>query len=271
MFGEDVVLESYRYGPGPAGEVPRHAHEEYQIGLSLDFPGEYRYRGARHAVPVGSLSVLHPGEVHSARDPHDRQASVHYLMMYANPELLGGVAAEVSGSTPSTLPFFQRPIMMDRDLAANFLALCTALGEQASRLEKDTRLRSVLMQFVVRHTDTRHSLRLAGKERRSIEVVREFLEDNYAANVSLQELSHLSNLSPFHLTRVFSERVGMPPHAYQTQVRVARARDLLLRGWPITSAAFETGFADQSHLTRHFKRVVGVTPGSYAKNSKNVQ
>ena len=161
--------------------------------------------------------------------------------------------------------------MMDRDLAASFLALRTALGGQASRLEKDTRLRSVLMQFILRHADTRHSLRLAGKERRAVEVVREYLEDNHAANVSLEELSRLSNLSPFHLTRVFSERVGMPPHAYQTQVRVARARDLLLRGWPITSAAFETGFADQSHLTRHFKRVVGVTPGSYAKNSKNVQ
>ena len=63
----------------------------------------------------------------------------------------------------------------------------------------------------------------------------------------------------------------MPPHAFQTQVRVARAKALLLRGWPISQAAAHTGFADQSHLTRHFKRLVGVTPGQYRQGSKNVQ
>ncbi|CAA9481240.1 MAG: Transcriptional regulator, AraC family [uncultured Rubrobacteraceae bacterium] len=63
----------------------------------------------------------------------------------------------------------------------------------------------------------------------------------------------------------------MPPHAYQTQARLDRARSLLLRGWPPARVARETGFADQSHLTRRFKRLVGVTPGRYAEESKNVQ
>ncbi len=66
---EGLLLEKYRYAPGPAEELPKHSHDEYQICLSLDFPGVYGYRGATHAVPVGSLSVVHPGEVHSARDP----------------------------------------------------------------------------------------------------------------------------------------------------------------------------------------------------------
>ncbi|MGH3149025.1 MAG: helix-turn-helix domain-containing protein [Rubrobacter sp.] len=270
-FGEDVVLESYRYAPGPAAELPRHSHGGYQIGLSLNFPGEYRYRGASHAVPVGSLSVIHPGEVHSARDPQDRLTPAEYRMMYAKPELLGDAAAEVSRREKASLPFFPNPTILDRDLAWNFLKLHATLEGSASRLEKDSRLLTVLARFIQRHTDTRPSPRLAGEERRAIQQVREYLEDNHACNVSLEELSRLANLSPFHLTRVFSERVGMPPHAYQNQVRVARARELLLRGWPIAQTAFETGFADQSHLTRHFKRLVGVAPGSYARNSKNVQ
>ena len=58
-----LILEKYRYAPGPADELPKHSHEEYQICLSLDFPGVYHYRGASHAVPVGSLSVIHPGDV----------------------------------------------------------------------------------------------------------------------------------------------------------------------------------------------------------------
>ncbi|MDP9481416.1 MAG: hypothetical protein M3R38_38090, partial [Actinomycetota bacterium] len=55
----EVLLESYRYAPGPAGTLPAHSHEDYQFCLSLDFPGEYSYRGSSYGVPVGSLSVIH--------------------------------------------------------------------------------------------------------------------------------------------------------------------------------------------------------------------
>ena len=63
------------------------------------------------------------------------------------------------------------------------------------------------------------------------------------------------------------EAVGMTPHAYQTQVRVRRAKSLLQAGLPITLAAAEAGFYDQAHLNRHFKRIVGLTPGRYVKDN----
>lgn len=265
-----MLLESYRYAPGPAGELPKHSHEEYQLGLSLNFPGEYRYRGDSHAVPVGSLSVIHPGEIHSARDPQDRRAFAEYRMMYANPKLLQEAAAEVAGRETS-LPFFPNTAVLDKDLARRFLTLYAALEGPASRLEKDSRLLEVLTRFVSRHADAGSSPKPVGKERRAVRLIRDYLEDNLERNVSLEELSYLANLSPFHLTRVFSKEAGLPPHAYQTQARLTRAKELLLEGSPIAKVAFETGFADQSHLTRRFKRLVGVPPGSYARNSKNVQ
>lgn len=270
-FGGDVVLESYGYAPGPAAQIPKHAHEEYQICLSLNFPGEYRYRGESHAVPVGSLSVIHPGEVHSARDPKDRQTRAEYRMMYVSPNLLGRVAAAAGGRETANVPFFPNPVVLDGDLARRFLKLHAALAGPASRLEQDSRLLSVLARFLLRHADARPSPGPPGRERRAVKLVRGYLEDNLDENVSLGELSSLVHLSPFHLSRVFKEEVGIPPHAYQTQARVARAKGLLLGGWPVARVAFETGFADQSHLARHFKRLVGVAPGSYARNSKNVQ
>jgi AraC-like DNA-binding protein len=69
--------------------------------------------------------------------------------------------------------------------------------------------------------------------------------------------------SPFHLVRCFTDVVGMPPHAYLTQVRANRARALLLSGEGLSGVAYRCGFCDQSHLTRTFKRLFGVTPGSY--------
>lgn len=276
-----VILESYRYDPGPASESGKHSHEDYQFCISLDFPGEYRYRGERHPVPVGSLSVIHPGEDHSAKDPHDRETPATYRLMYAGPGLLEGAASEASGREGTGEPFFPDPVILDRDLAKGFLGLHLASEGDASRLEQDAHLLDVLTRFVERHAEGRASPNPTGRERRAVGLVKGYLEDNLAENVSLAELSGLAALSPYHLSRVFKKEVGLPPHAYQTRARITRARDLILRGWPVSRVAQETGFSDQSHLTRHFKKLIGVPPGSYArgsrisasatKNSKNVQ
>jgi AraC-like DNA-binding protein len=101
---------------------------------------------------------------------------------------------------------------------------------------------------------------------------RDYLEAHFSENVSLALLSRVAGLSSFHLNRAFRIAYGLPPHAFQTQLRITRARKLLREGWSPSAAASEAGFADQSHLHRHFKRVVGVTPAVFrAGGRKNVQ
>ncbi len=73
----------------------------------------------------------------------------------------------------------------------------------------------------------------------------------------------MAGLSPFHFLRSFREQVGLPPAAYQTHRRVAAAKRLVRNGCSIADSAAEAGFADQSHLSRHFQRIVGTTPGKY--------
>ena len=266
----NILLESYRYAPGPAGTLPRHSHEDYQFCLSLDFPGEYRYRGSSLGVPVGSLSIIHPGEMHSARDPADRRKTANYRLMYVGTDLLREAASEVAGRATSE-PFFS-PIVLDGELVGRFLRLHASLGEPASELERGSRLMSVLTQLVLRHAGTGPRYDPPARAPGAVELVREYLHDNYAQNVSLEELARQANLSPYHLNRIFSREVGLPPHRYQIAVRVGRARELLARGTPIARVAAETGFADQSHLTRTFKRLVQVPPGRYRpQNSKDVQ
>jgi AraC-like DNA-binding protein len=267
----DILLESYRYAPGPAGTLPRHSHEDYQFCLSLDFPGEYRCRGSSYDVPVGSLSIIHPGEMHSARDPEDRRKTANYRLMYVRPDLLRDAASEVAGRATGE-PFFPSPIILEGDLARHFLSLHASLGEPASELERGSRLMSVFTQLVQRHADTRPSSRLPARAPGAVDLVREYLHDTYAEHVSLEELARRANLSPYHLNRIFSHEVGLPPHRYQIAVRVGHARELLARGTPITRVATETGFADHSHLTRTFKRLVQVPPSRYLpQNSKDVQ
>jgi AraC-like DNA-binding protein len=195
--------------------------------------------------------------------------------MYVRPGMLAKAASEVAGRDLGP-PFFREPILLDGDLTTDFLRLHLTLEGDAPALEKDSRLLDVLTRLVQRRAEGRPSAEKTGRERRAVGLAREYLEDNRTKKVSLEELASLVHLSPYHLTRVFKEEVGLPPHAYQTQARLRRAKDLLLRGWPVSRVAHETGFFDQSHFARHFKRLVGVPPGEYAagdppvENSKNV-
>ena len=118
-----------------------------------------------------------------------------------------------------------------------------------------------------RHAGTPQEPRSPGQQRGAVRLGREYLEAHPQENVTLETLAQAAGLSAFHLCRVFRSAVGMTPHAYQTHVRVRRARALLGAGLPITQVAAEVGFYDQAHLTRHFKHIVGMTPGRYVHDT----
>lgn len=142
----------------------------------------------------------------------------------------------------------------------------------ASQLEQDERLQLFLTTLVQTYSDSRLGVQPVGQEREAVQRVRDYLHDNYAVNTSLKQLAQIANLSPYYLSRVFKAEVGVSLPHYQTQVRVNRAKALLIQGMPIKQVVSKTGFVDQSHLTRHFKRFVHITPGSYGlKDRKNLQ
>ena len=266
---QSLLLEYYRYAPGPAEALPKHSHDDYQFCLSCDFPGEYYYRGRFYAVPIGSLTVIHPDEMHSVRDPDDRPTPTTFRMMYASADLLQQTATQIGAASSlhsrreTGLPFFANPVILDASLAALALKFHTATEGSASQLEQESLLLLLLSKFILGYADARPTLRSIGREREAVRRVREYLQDHYRENVPLDRLSQIANLSPYHLNRVFCAEVGIPPHQYQAQVRVSRAKRLLIQGMPVAQVAAETGFADQSHFARHFKRFMQVTPRQY--------
>ena len=259
---QNILLEFYRYAPCPPEWVPKHCHDEYQLCLSLDYPGEYYYRGTYYAVPTGSLSVIHPGEMHTGRDVDDRQTPATFRMMYVNPAVVTTIAADLSGRE-TNLPFFRHPILLDSSLASLFLNFHQASEGVLSRLEQDALFLSSLTQLILRHGDTTISLQSIGREREAVRRVREYLQDHYYDDITLNRLAEIAELSPYYLSRVFRSEIGVSLPHYQTQVRINRAKVLLARGMSVKQVAAETGFVDQSHLTRNFKRFVQITPGKY--------
>ena len=259
---DGILVEKYAYTSGTVEPLPKHTHAEYQFGLSFDCQGEYRYRGARHTIPKGSLSIIHSGEVHAPSDRTFLPEAAHFFMVHLAPKWLHTVMAEL-GEKPTSNPFFPTVAITDPTLNRLFLALRTILDKQVSQLEQDVALWDFLTHLIANYADNRASIPPTKPVHTAISRARDYLHAHYADDISLQELAAIADLSRFHLCRVFGKAIGVSPSAYQTQLRIAQARKLLAQGLPIATVAATTGFYDQSHFGWHFKRQVGTTPGNY--------
>jgi AraC-like DNA-binding protein len=219
------------------------------------------YRGATHLLQSGSLLLCHPGEI-LASDPIAGAGFTIRVSLCSPASLIQTVADDVAGRRTTT-PFFRDFIKPDPYLAGLLLRNHRTLETPASRLERSSRLHRLVAEIIVRRGSPAPAWRKLRAEPLAVRRAREYLHDNCAENVSLDELASMVKLIPFHLNRVFRMEVGLPPHAYQTQLRVMCSKALLARGMAIGRVAVEVGFFDQSHLTNHFKRHFGYTPRAY--------
>lgn len=245
-----------------------HTHEGYVIGVIEQGAERFAYRRRQHIASAGSIVFINPGEVHTGSAAAEHGWT--YRVLYPSIELLQRAASDLTGRQRD-IPFFTEAVVHDPEMAAEIALTHQAMEEQVSVLERESRLLWTLSRLILRHTSERlHPCPLV-KEHRGIQRARSYLEENYAENISLEELAALANLSPFHLLRSFRKQTSLPPHAYQIQVRVLRARQMLRLGLPCVDTALAVGFADQSHFTRHFKRIVGVPPGLYSRVCQKAQ
>ncbi|MBU1611475.1 MAG: AraC family transcriptional regulator, partial [Proteobacteria bacterium] len=241
----------------------RHFHEGFCLGVIEDGALGFRYCGENLLAPTGSVNLAVPGEVH---DGHGADESGWaYRMFYMDAKSLTSAMSELFPQVPSFL-HFKPGVLHDPHLARLVQGLHQDLeAGHLSTLEAQTRFLGLLTTWIGRHADDRPVLPGLRPEPRAIALAREIIEDRYAEDLSLQALAQETAKSPFHLARIFAAQHGMPPHAYQTQVRVNRAAAQLSSPASLADIAAATGFADQSHLTRWFKRYRGVTPGQYRK------
>ena len=242
-----------------------HTHEGYAIGIVDKGAERFKYRHGIHVAPEGSIVVINPGEMHTGESATSRGWS--YRMLYPDISLLQRAASDLEDKQRA-IPFFPTPVIHDPAMAQLLSQLHVALATSSSELERESLLTWTLAHFIRRHADTPPGVLTSVTERANVLRVRAYLEEHFTENISLDQLATLVNLSPFYLLRVFRDTVGLPPHSYLTQVRVARAKRLIGASTPLAEVAMMVGFTDQSHLHRHFKALVGVTPGQYARGTR---
>jgi AraC-like DNA-binding protein len=122
-----------------------------------------------------------------------------------------------------------------------------------------------MAELLKRYANLGSNERQPGEEKRAIQQVRQYIDEHFAESVTLNMLSQHVSFSPYYLLRAFRAEVGMPPYAYLESVRIRHTQRLIKTGKPLAEVATEVGFSSQSHMTHHFKKIIGVTPGQYAQ------
>jgi AraC-like DNA-binding protein len=182
--------------------------------------------------------------------------------MYPSVSLLADLAGELG--TANQLPTFPSLLIDDPTLARAFLAAHRQSESQSGDAMRHDAVLGVLMMLVERHASGVNRAE-RGTQACSVRRAIQFVHDCHARRVTLDDIALAAGMSRFATLRAFRRVMRMSPYLYVTQVRVERARELLRAGVSIAAVSQRVGFADQSHLNRHFKRFTGVTPGEYAR------
>lgn len=230
-----------------------HAHSEYAIAAIERGVEDVRYRGAIEHAPEGSLLLIDADTIHAGRP--GTAEGWDYRVFYLPPELL----EELAGHRPT----FPEAAPRDPDLAARLVRLHRRhdLGSLAAQEE----LELVCAEILVRYARRGIPLPL----RAPVDKAQRYLAADIRRTPTLDELAAAVDMPRFQLLRAFRRETGVTPHGYLLQLRLRCAQQLLTAGHTVARAAVESGFYDQAHLHRHFRRTFAATPGQFARN--NVQ
>jgi AraC-like DNA-binding protein len=216
-------------------------------------------RGAAHEVRTGGRAVVYPADAICIRPPGtvwaSEAAAVEFLAI--------DIAAE---AVPLTLRGPMR-FAAASELPGIAGAIARVAGGDGLLARQEAA--AELIDLAVRHDRGAGALE-AGDAARTVARAIDFLHARFADQPSLAEVADAADANRFVLVRRFRQRLGLTPHEYLVQVRLARARELLARGVAAAEVAHLTGFADQPHLTRWFKRALGVTPVRYARTVRTL-
>jgi AraC-like DNA-binding protein/quercetin dioxygenase-like cupin family protein len=234
-----------------------HRHDTYAIGFTVEGVQAFRYRGAAERSLPGQVFVLHPDEVHDGRAGTD--AGFHYKILYVEPRTIRDALEDEY----CPLPFVRSAVSTNGRLAAAIMPAFGNLEVSLEDLERDQVIVD-LADALAAADPSMARRKLSARHWRAVDGVRDFLDARISRAVTSAELEKIAEMSRYAVARHFRACLGTSPYRYLVMRRLDRARSLIRRGAPLADAALASGFADQSHMTRHFKKAYGLSPGRWA-------
>ncbi|MGR3248309.1 MAG: AraC family transcriptional regulator [Paracoccus sp. (in: a-proteobacteria)] len=239
-----------------------HAHDEYLFGVITGGVHSVWCRGETHVVPQGSVVTMRPGDIHHGGT--GSEAGWRQRMIYIPEAGVRELLEDVTGRTPDGTLDFGAAFHARPRLAGKFAALHEVLHKSEQRLAQDVAL-DALFGAMFDELSPHHSAperQISGRIKDAIE----YLDSVVEHDVSLDDLCRITGLGRRQTITAFRRVTGLPPHAWHLQKKVLLVKRLLRAGLSPADAAAQAGFSDQSHMGRHFKAIVGITPAAFARS-----
>ena len=271
MAWQGIFIAHHRQ---PAWEMPENRLSQHILSINIGAASKVERvidgRLQRERFLTGNVAI-YPSDVdYTLRWERESE----FLLLGLDPSLLAQTATDILGTETVEL----LPLLATHDALIHSMALALKAELESSQTSGQMYAEAIAQTLAI-HLLRNYSvqqqplkvLTTYGLPKHKLHQVTDYINDCLDRDLSLSEMAKIVQMSPFHFARLFKQSTGLSPHQFVIRCRVERAKELLLHGErSIVDIATDVGFANQSHLTRHFKRLVGVTPKVVLENSKNV-
>ncbi|GGX13923.1 AraC family transcriptional regulator [Aquimarina muelleri] len=237
-----------------------HFHESYTI-IFMDYGvGDYSNDSSNFILSTGSILIFNPYEVHTGKPVNN--SPWNFLTMYIPIEIMKKAMDTLN--LPIELPVFKENIINNKNLFKKGKAVFPDLIYKQHHPKSESLLLDFLKELIVRYAYTEIHNEPISEKFTAAKQIKEYIHTHYLEEVSTNDLSNLTGISEYGLIKSFKQHYQLPPHQYLVNLRIEKAKKLLAERLSATEVAYQSGFFDQSHFTRHFKKIIGMTPKQFA-------
>lgn len=258
-FDADLNVEAYSF-MGIAQKFPNHFHDYYVIGFIENGQRYLLCKNKSYNVGPGDLTIFNPNDNHTCEQIDNK--TLDYRCINIQPDVMKKIVFEITNK--DYMPYFTESVLFSNELAISVRELHRMIMQEEKDFKKEEIFFFIMEQLIIEYSNGNSSVNDQDANT-EINSICEFLKNNYAKNITLNDLSDLTGISKYHLLRSFTRQMGISPYSYLEAIRINEAKKLLEQGISPLEVALKTGFTDQSHFTNFFKKFIGLTPKQYMK------
>lgn len=253
---QDLEIEAYHF-QGFMQKFPNHFHEYYVIGFLESGCRKLLCNNGEYDVSKGDLLLFNPMDTHTCIQKGEY--TLDYKFLNIKPEIMKRAVQEITGK--NYLPYFSQTVILNSEVIILLRELHQAIMERQVDFEKEELFLLLLEQLLEKYAQNPEQKSLPPNL--AVESACKYIEQHYTERITLDELSEVAQMNKYSLVRNFAKIKGITPYCYLETIRVNTAKQLLEKHIEPIDVAIQTGFVDQSHLTNHFKKFIGLTPKQY--------